>query len=112
MRVHISDDEIEVRLAKAEKVLGLMRNIKVARADVSDVQVLDDSLREVMRSGLKVGLRLPGLYYVCRSIRLDRAWAVRRGIPALSFVVRNQGALEHVTVSTREARELARRLGA
>ena len=72
MRVHLSEDEIEVRLTKAEKALGLLRNIKVARSDVSDVQVLDDPLREVMRSGLKVGLRLPWLYYVCRSIRLDR----------------------------------------
>jgi hypothetical protein len=111
MRVHLSEDEIEVRLTMAEKALGLLRNIKVARSDLSDVQVLDDPLREVMRSGLKIGLRLPWLYYVCRSIRLDRAWAVRRGVPALSFAVRDQGALEHVTVSTPEARELARRLG-
>jgi hypothetical protein len=112
MRVHISENEIEVRLAKSEKALGLMRNIKVARADVSDLRVLDDPLREVMRSGLKVGLRLPWLYYVCRPIRLDEAWAVRRGVPALSFAVRNQGALERVTVSTSDAGELARRLGA
>ncbi len=112
MRVHLSDDQIEVRLTKAEKALGLLRNIKVARSDISDVQVLEDPLREVMRSGLKIGLRLPWLYYVCRSIRLDQAWAVRRGAPALSFAVRNQGALERVTVSTNEARELARRLGA
>lgn len=111
MRVHLSEDQIEVQLAKAEKALGLLRNIKVARADISDVQVLDDPLREVMRSGLKVGLRLPWLYYVCRSIRLDQAWAVRRGVPALSFAVHNQSALEHVTVSTPEARELMRRLG-
>jgi hypothetical protein len=111
MRVHLSEDEIEVRLARPEKVLGLLRNIKVARSDVSEVQVLDDPLREVMRSGLKVGLRLPWLYYVCRTIRLDEAWAVRRGVPALSFAVRNQGALEHVTVSTHEARMLARCLG-
>jgi hypothetical protein len=111
MRVHLSEDEIEVRLARPEKVLGLLRSIKVARSDISDVQVLDDPLREVMRSGLKVGLRLPWLYYVCRTIRLDEAWAVRRGVPALSFAVRNQGPLEHVTVSTHEARMLARRLG-
>lgn len=111
MRVHLSEENIEVRLAPAEKVLGLMGNIRVPRADLDDVQVLDDPLREVMRSGLKVGLRLPWLYYVCRSIRLDRAWAVRRGVPALSFAVRNQGALERVTVSTPDAHELARRLG-
>lgn len=112
MRVHLSEDEIEVRLTTAEKALGLLRNIKVARSDLSDVQVLDDPLREVMRSGLKIGLRLPWLYYVCRSIRLDQAWAVRRGIPALSFAVRNHGALQRVTASTPEARELAGRLRA
>jgi FAD/FMN-containing dehydrogenase len=111
MRLHISDEKIEVRLARTEKVLGLLRNISVPRADVSDVRVSDDAMREAMRSGLKIGLRLPWLYYVCRSIRLDQMWAVRRGVPALSFAVRNQGALEHVTVSAPDAHELARRLG-
>jgi hypothetical protein len=110
MRLHISDKEIEVRLSPVEKTLGLLNSIRVERANVSDVQVVDDPLYEVMRAGLKVGLRLPWLYYLCRSIRLDRVWIVRRGVPALSFAVHNQGALEHVTVSTRDAREIAQRL--
>jgi hypothetical protein len=110
VRMHLSEEKIEIRLSAVEKVLGLIGNICVARSDVSDVQVVEDPLYEVMRSGLKVGLRLPWLYYVCRSIRLDRAWAVRRGVPALSFAVRNQGALQRVTVSTPEAHELAERL--
>jgi len=111
MRVRLTDQALEVRLTPLEKALGLLGNVEVARADVSAVRVLEDPLREVMRSGLKVGLRLPWLYYVCRSIRLDRAWAVRRGVPAISFSVRNHGALEQVTVSTPDARELARALG-
>jgi hypothetical protein len=110
VRVHLSEQKIEIRLARLEKVLGLMGSISVPLSDVSDVQVLEDPLHEVMRSGLKVGLRVPWLYYVCRSIRLDRAWVVRRGVPALSFAVRNQGALERVTVSAAEVRELAGRL--
>jgi hypothetical protein len=110
VRVHLSEEKIEIRLSVAEKALGLLGNISVQRRDVGDVQVLDDPLHEVMRSGLKVGLRLPWLYYFCRSIRLDRAWAVRRGVPALSFAVRNQGALEHVTVSTPDAHTLAQHL--
>lgn len=110
MRLHLSEEKIEIRLTRLEKVLGLMGSISVPLTDVSDVQVLDDPLRDVMRSGLKVGLRLPWLYYVCRSIRLDQAWAVRRGVPAVSFAVRNQGALEHVTASSPDARELAERL--
>jgi hypothetical protein len=110
VRVHLSEEKIEIRLSVVEKALGLLGNISVPRGDVSNVQVLDDPLHEVMRSGLKVGLRLPWLYYVCRSIRLDRAWAVRRGVPALSFAVRNHGALEQVTVSTSDAHALAQRL--
>jgi FAD/FMN-containing dehydrogenase len=110
VRVRLSDQQLEIRLSLVERVLGLLGDITVPLADVSDVQIVDDPLHEAMRTGLKVGLRLPWLYYVCRTIRLDRAWAVRRGVPALSFAVRNQGALERVTVSTPEARDLVRRL--
>jgi hypothetical protein len=110
VRVHLSEQEIEIRLTGVEKVLGLLGNIRVPLSDLSDVQVVEDPLHEVMRAGLKAGLRLPWLYYVCRTIRLDRVWAVRRGVPALSFSVRNHGALEHVTVSTPDAHELAQRL--
>ena len=110
MRVHLSEEEIEIRLTPLEKVLGLLGNIRVPLADVGDVHVVEDPLREVMRAGLKVGLRVPWLYYVCRTIRLDRAWAVRRGVPALSFAVCGHGTLERVTVSTPDAHELARRL--
>jgi hypothetical protein len=110
VRVHLSEEKIEIRLTPLEKLLGLLGDIRVPLSDVSDARFVEDSLHDVMRAGLKVGLRLPWLYYVCRSIRLDQAWAVRRGVPALSFAVRNHGALEHVTVSTREARELVHRL--
>lgn len=112
VRVHLCEEKIEIRLTPLEKVLGLLGNISVPLADVSDVGVVEDPLHDVMRAGLKIGLRLPWLYYVCRSIRLDQAWAVRRGVPALSFAVRNHGALEHVMVSAPDARELVRRLGA
>lgn len=110
VRVEITDCELTVRLTRLEKVLGLMGDITVARSAIADVCVLDDPLREVMSSGLKVGLRLPWLYYVCRSIRLDRAWAVRRGVPALSFAVRNHRVLQQVTVSTPRAGDLVHQL--
>lgn len=110
MRLEVADRELTVRLARLEKVLGLMGDITLARSEIADVRLLEDPLHEVMRSGLKVGLRLPWLYYVCRSIRLDRAWAVRRGVPALSFAVCNHRVLRQVTVSTPRAAELARQL--
>jgi hypothetical protein len=110
MRVNVTEDSVEVLLAPWEKVLGLLGNIRVARADVSDVRVLKEPMREVMGSGIKAGLRLPWLYYVCRTIRLDQAFIVRRGVPALSFAARNHGALRRVIVSTPDAEALARRL--
>lgn len=110
VRVTLSDHRLEVHLSRLEKVLGLMGDVVVARSDVSEVRVLENPMQEVMRSGLKVGLRLPWLYYVCRTIRLDRAWAVKRGVPALSFAIRNHGALEQVTVSTPQAQRLAQEL--
>ena len=66
--------------------------------------------REAMGTGLKAGLRLPWLYYVARTIRLDRAFVVRRGVPALSFSVRNHEPLRSVLVSTPEAAQLAQTL--
>ena len=112
VRVLLSDQQLAVRLSRLEKVLGLMGDVVVSRADVTDVSVLEDPLHDVMRTGLKVGLRLPWLYYVCRSIRLDRVWAVRRGVPALSFAVQNHHVLRHVSASTPQAHQLARELAA
>jgi hypothetical protein len=112
VRVELTEETLEVRLSFWQKVLGLLGNISVARADVSDVEVVQDPVRAAMDTGIKVGLRLPWLYYVARTIHLDQAFIVRRGVPALSFAVRNKGALNRVLVSTPDARELARRLKA
>jgi len=110
MRIHVSDELVEIRLSRVEKVLGLMRDIRVPRADVSDVEVVADGVREAMAAGLKVGLRLPWLRFVARTIKLDRAFVVRRGVPALAFSVHGQEPLERVLVSTPEAAALAARL--
>jgi hypothetical protein len=110
VRVEVSDEYVEVRLALWQKVLGLLRNIRVARVDVSEVQVVPDPVRVAMRAGVKVGLRVPWLCYVARTIRLDQAFVVRRGVPALSFAVGGAGTLRRVLVSTPQAQELARRL--
>jgi len=110
VHVRVTEDSVEVLLARWEKILGLMKDIRVPRADVSDVRVVEKPIGETMGSGLKAGLRVPGAYYVARTIRLDQVFAVKRGLPALSFSVRNHAPLEHVLVSTPDAKELARRL--
>ncbi len=110
MRLNLSDDYIEIRLALWQKLLGLMRNTRVARTDISDVQVVANPVHEAMHSGIKVGLRLPWLCYVARTIRLDEVFVVRRGVPGLSFAVNNATSLRRVLISTHQADELARQL--
>jgi len=110
VRIVITEDSIEVRLSTWQKVLGLLRNITVPLSAVADVQLVEDPLREAMATGTKVGLRLPWLYYVARTIRLDQAFVVRRGVPGISFSVTNGGTLTRVLLSTPEAPALVERL--
>ena len=110
MRVLLTHTTLEVRLAPWEKALGLMRNLSIPREDLSDIEVVEEPVRAAMGTGIKVGLRVPWLYFVARTIGLDRAFIVRRGVPALSFAVANRGALRRVLVSTPDAHELAREL--
>ena len=110
MRIQVTDDSVEVLLSRWQKILGLLGDIRVPRADVSDVQVIDDPVRVAMGAGVKVGLRLPWFYFVARTIRLDQAFIVRRGIPGLSFAVHNHGSLSRVLVSTPDAAKLAQQL--
>ena len=110
MHIEITDDSVDVLLSRWQKILGLLGDIRVPRADVSDVQVVEEPVREAMGIGLKIGLRLPWLYYVARTIRLDQAFIVRRGVPGLSFAVCNHGSLTRVLVSTPRAQELAQQL--
>jgi len=110
MQVVLSDERLEVRLALWEKILGLLGNISVQRADIAHVRVVADPVREAMTAGIKVGLRLPWLCYVARTLKLDQAFLVRRGVPAVSFEIRDGRTLARVLVSTRDADALARAL--
>lgn len=110
VRIHVTEDSVEVRLSRWQKIVGLLGDIRVSRADMSEVKVVEEPIKEAMGVGIKVGLRLPWLYYVARTIRLDRAFIVRRGVPALSFAVHNDSPLTRVLVSTRDAAALAEQL--
>lgn len=111
MRIEVTGKQVQIRLARWEKVLGLLGDISVSQSDISDVRVIEEPVREAMTTGLKAGLRVPWLCYVCRTIRLDQVFIVRRGVPGLSFSVHDGRTLKRVIVSTPEARELAKTLG-
>jgi len=112
VRVQIGPDAVRVRLAWWQKVLGLMRDITIPLADVDGAEVVADAVRVASAAGIKVGLRIPFLYFVARTMRLDEAFLVRRGVPALSISIGGESHLRRVLVSTPEAAELAEQIEA
>jgi len=106
VHVLVDANSVEVRLSLWQKILGLLGNIRVRRADVSDVQLVEEPVKEAMATGVKVGLRLPWFYYVARTIQLDQAFVVQRGVPGLSFAINDGGRLKRVLVSTSDAAQL------
>jgi hypothetical protein len=112
VKLQVNTQAVEIRFSWWEKTLGLLGNVTVPRSQISDVRVVDDPMGLAMRSGMKAGLRLPGVIYLARTIRLDELFAVRRNIPALSFAVGGEGKLRRVIVSTPDAQKLAKQLRA
>ena len=110
MRITLTPDALEIHLARWQKILGLMRDITIPRSHISRVEVVEAPVREAMSTGLKAGLRLPCLYYACRTMALDQAFVVRRGVPGLNIELHDHDRLTRVLLSTPEAAELARRL--
>ena len=112
MQLILDDEHLEVRLSLWQKVLGLLRNIRVQREHISGAHVVSEPLRDAMSAGTKVGLRVPWFYYVARTLRLDQAFIVRRGVPALAFDIHDGRPLTRVLVSTPDADALAGALSA
>jgi hypothetical protein len=110
VRVLIADGSLQIRLSRWQKALGLLGDIAVPLADVKSATVVAEPVREAMAAGIKVGLRVPYLYFIARTIALDEAFVVRRGVPALAVDIENEGNLRRVLVSTPDAGALAQRL--
>jgi hypothetical protein len=98
---------VAVRLAWWQKVLGLMRDIEIPLRDIDGAEVIENAVRVAGRSGIKVGLRVPFLLFAARTMRLDEAFLVRRGVPGLSISIGGEGHLHRVLLSTPRAAELA-----
>ena len=114
VRVLVSGDFVEVRLAPWEKALGLARDLRLPLADVCEVEFVADPMAAAMTLTAKVGMRIPWLYYVAHSIGFDQLIVVRRHESGLSFSVRNrpqaaEGAGERAQCC--RARTSARRIG-
>jgi hypothetical protein len=110
VEVTITSQAVQVRLSWWQKLLGLMRNITVPLGDVSGIEVIERPVSVAARAGIKVGLRLPFLCFVARTLRLDEAFVVRRGVPGLSIEIGGEGHLRRLLVSTPRAAELANEL--
>lgn len=107
MRVEIGPEDVTVRLSWWQKLLGLMRDITVPLRDVEGAEVVENPVGIATRAGIKVGLRVPFLYFAARTLKLDEAFVVRRGLPGLSISIGGEGNLRRVLLSTPEAADLA-----
>ncbi len=112
VRVEIGPDAVRVKLAWWQKLLGLMRDITIPFSEIDATEVIGDGVRVASRAGMKVGLRLPSLYFVARTMRLDEAFLVRRGVPALSISLGGDSHLRRVLISSPRADELAEQIEA
>jgi hypothetical protein len=58
----VDGDDVLLRLSVAEKVEGLHGDLRVPRASLVRVEVIDDAHRAAgIRAGVKVGTRIPGV---------------------------------------------------
>ncbi len=107
MRVEIGPEAVLVKLTWWQKLLGLMRDISIPLSEVDGTEVVENGVGVAIRAGIKVGLRVPFLYFCARTLRLDEVFVVRRRVPALSISIAGQGNLRRVLLSTPRAAELA-----
>ncbi len=112
MRIEITDDAVELRLSWWQKVLGLMRDVRVPFNEIDGAELIANPVRVAGGAGLKFGLRLPLLYFVARTLNLQQAFVVRRGVPGVSVSVAGPGPLRQLLVSTPDAEQLVKRIEA
>lgn len=101
---------LTLRLTRAEKVGGLLRDLEVPLSAVTDVRVEADALAAV------AGLRAPGLAVPGRRIgtwRRQRGHrcvvSVRRGVPAVRVALAGE-RVDELLVSLPDAAEVAARV--
>jgi hypothetical protein len=108
VRIDVTESDVTLRLAPAERVAALRGDIRIPREAITAAEALTDPPSPLWE--LSVGLRAPGWRYRCTSLDGTRFWALDRGGPALRIRFDAPGRLREVTVTTRDADALAREL--
>ena len=88
---YLLDDALHLRFTVAEKIAGLLRNVRVPLSAIRSVEVVPDGL--AASSGLRApGLALPGVRRLgtWRGREGKTLVAVRRGQPAVRVVLTSQ----------------------
>jgi len=108
--VQVGPHSVSVRFTRAEKVLGLMRDMEVPRAAIRSADVESDGLRATR------GLRAPGLAVPGRRKIGTWLWrgqrtavSVRAHQPALHLQIRHRG-YDALLIGTDEAEAIAAEL--
>ena len=108
MNVRLTDDAVRVELSLYEKIGGLNGDLTIPYDRITAAYVDPKPLKSI-RGRLKMGLRIPGYHYVCRTGAGHHFWALKGGAPALRLALDN-GWTRDLTVSTPEPERLAREI--
>lgn len=111
-RLELDGDTLVLALTGGEKVAALHGDVRVPRAAVTSVDVVEDPIAAIR------GLRAPGLALPGRTMigtwrgRGERRFVVaRRGVPAVRVRLRSEH-FDELLVSTDDARAVAESIGA
>lgn len=110
-RLTIVDRRVCLRFSRAEKVLGVLRDLDVPVDRVVSAEPLRESWWRAVR-GWRVGLGLPGvrLLGTWRRLGLRQLVDLRRGHPALRLTLGEGCPYDEVLVSSPQADDLLARL--
>jgi hypothetical protein len=109
VNIELRDRTVRIELSPFEKLASLHGDLEIPYAAIESAEVDPDPLRRMGWGRFSaVGLRVPGVRFICTTGWWREFWSIRRG-PALRLKVRH-GRLREVTVESAEAGALTRQI--
>jgi hypothetical protein len=111
VQLTLTPTTVEVHLTTFEKVGAVRRDFSIRRDAVTAAEVVPDPIASMRGHFLRIGIRIPGVMYVCTTDRGRHFWAIRRHTRAVHLEVTDgPGRLREVTISHREPEQVVAEL--
>jgi hypothetical protein len=110
VKIELGETAVRIELSPFEKIASLHGDVELPYRAIESAEVDPDPLRRMGWGRFSaVGVRVPGVRFLCTTGWGRELWSIRRGRPALRLHVR-QGRLREVTVDAADAAALARQI--